>query len=136
MYDASLKAKKGDNSLNDCLYCGPILLPDLSGILLCFRQYPIVMLTDIEKAFFQVGIQEKDRDVTRFLWFKDPNNVERYIDSVTSDCMQSYLLLAGTSLVSYIRENIYYVDIITLGAISEKEAFEIYIECKRIFQGG
>ena len=78
MYDASLKAKKGDNSLNDCLYCGPILLPDLSGILLCFRQYPIVMLTDIEKAFFQVGIQEKDRDVTRFLWFKDPNNVENF----------------------------------------------------------
>ena len=49
--------------------------------------------------------------------------------------MQSYLLLAGTSLVLYIRENIYYVDIITLGVISEKEAFEIYIECKRIFQG-
>ena len=41
-----------------------------SGILLRFRQYPIVMLADIEKAFLQVGIQEKERDVTRFLWFK------------------------------------------------------------------
>ena len=29
VYDASLKAKKGDNSLNDCLYRGLILLPDL-----------------------------------------------------------------------------------------------------------
>ena len=29
VYDASLKAKKGDNNLNDCLYHGPILLPDL-----------------------------------------------------------------------------------------------------------
>ena len=78
MYDASLKAKKGDNSLNDCLYRGPILLPDLCGILLHLRQYPIVMLADIEKAISQVGIQEKDRDVTRFLWFKDPNNVGNF----------------------------------------------------------
>ena len=78
VYDASLKAKKGDNSLNDCLYRGPILLPYLCGILLCLRQYPIVMLADIEKAFLQVGIQEKDRDVTRFLWFKDSNNVGNF----------------------------------------------------------
>ena len=77
MYDASLKAKKGD-SLNDCLYRGPILLPDLCGILLHLRQYPIVILADIEKAFLKVGIQEKDRDVTRFLWFKDPNNVGNF----------------------------------------------------------
>ena len=74
VYDTPLKAKNGDNSLNDCLYCGPILLPDLRGMLLHLRQYPIVILADIEKAFLQVGIQEKDRDVTRFLWFKDPNN--------------------------------------------------------------
>ena len=56
MNDASLKAKKGDNSLNDCLYHGPILLPDLCGMLLHRRQYPIVILADIEKAFMQVEI--------------------------------------------------------------------------------
>ena len=49
--DASLKAKKGDNILNDCQYRGPILLPDLCGMLLRRRQYP-----NIEKAFMQVEI--------------------------------------------------------------------------------
>ena len=151
VYDASLKAKKGDNSLNDCLYRGPILLPDLCGMLLHLRQYPIVILADIEKAFLQVGIQEKDRDVTRFLWFKDPNNIgniQRNLEIyrfcripfgivcspfLLSATIKFHLNQYGTSLASYIRENIY-VDNIMLGATSVKEAFEIYVESKKIFQ--
>ena len=39
----------------------------------------------------------------------------------------------GTSLASYIRENIY-VDNVMLGATSVKEASEIYVESKKIFQ--
>ena len=125
MYDASLKAKKGDNSLNDCLYRGPILLPDLCGMLLRFRQYPIVILADIEKAFLQVGIQEKDTHVTRFLWFKDPNNIgniQRNLEIyrfcripfgivcspfLSSATIKFHLNQSGTSLASYIRKNIY-----------------------------
>ena len=59
------------NSLNDCLYRGPIILPDLCGLLLRFRLYPIIVLADIKKAFLQVGLQEKERSTTRFLWLKD-----------------------------------------------------------------
>ena len=70
-YDASAKGKVGDSSLNECLYRGPVILPDLCGVLLRFRLYYIVILADIEKAFLQLGIQSGDRDVTRFLWFKD-----------------------------------------------------------------
>ena len=76
VYDASTKAKRGEKSLNECLHRGPVLLPDLCGILLRFRIQPIVMLADIEKAFLQVGIQEMDRDVTRFLWFKNLQSLE------------------------------------------------------------
>ena len=36
-----------------------------------------MLLADIEKAFLQVGIQKPDRDVTRFLWFNDAENVKK-----------------------------------------------------------
>ena len=37
---------------------------------------------------------------------------------------------SGTSLASYIRENIYYVDDVLVGATLVKETIEIYIESK------
>ena len=37
VYDASAKLKIGDSSLNECLYRGPVILPDLCGLLLRFR---------------------------------------------------------------------------------------------------
>ena len=66
VYDASSKARSDMSSLNKCLHQGPVILPDLCGLLIRFRTYPIVVLADIEKAFLQVGIQDAERDVTRF----------------------------------------------------------------------
>ena len=60
------------------------MLPDLCGLLLRFRLPQIAVVGDIEKAFLSIGLQKVDRDVTRFLWLKDPtntnleNNVEVY----------------------------------------------------------
>ena len=71
MYDASAKARKESNSLNDCLYRGPVLLNDLCGKLMRFRLHNIAILADIEKAFLQIGLQPGQRNVTRFLWLKD-----------------------------------------------------------------
>ena len=71
-----MKSKKGVKSLNGCLYRGPLLLPDLCGILFRLQLHPIVLLADIEKAFLQMGIQEPDRNVTQFLWFDDVKNVK------------------------------------------------------------
>jgi hypothetical protein len=71
VYDASAHAK-GASSLNQCLYRGPVLLPELVGLLMRFRAAKYPILTDVEKAFLQVDLLEADRDFTKFLWVKNP----------------------------------------------------------------
>lgn len=70
VYDASAKIKNS-KSLNDCLNPGPLLLTNLTGVLLRFRLHTTVILCDIEKAFLQVAIDEEDRDFCRFLWIRN-----------------------------------------------------------------
>lgn len=52
VYDASSKSNKNINCLNDCLYRGPVILPDLTPVLIQFRIQPLAIIADLEKAFF------------------------------------------------------------------------------------
>lgn len=63
-------------SLNKQVWQGPDLNNKLLGILLRFREGKIAMTADIEAMFYQVKVPEKDRDMLRFLWFKDGSNNE------------------------------------------------------------
>ena len=83
VYDASAKSRKGNKSLNECLYRGPVMLNDLCGLLMRFRLRTVAIVADIEKAFLQIGLQPNQRDVTRFLWLKDHHHM-----SVDSDNIQ------------------------------------------------
>ena len=71
VYDATARSNMVNKGLNECLYRGPVLLQSLCGILLRFRLYEIGIVSDIVKAFLQVGLQKSERDVTRFVWLKD-----------------------------------------------------------------
>ncbi|XP_060601995.1 uncharacterized protein LOC132755202 [Ruditapes philippinarum] len=153
VYDASAKTSKENNSLNDCLYRGPVMVHDLCGILLRFRKHPIAIVADIERAFLQIELQRDQRDVTRFLWLK-------YIDNpMTNACniqefrfclvpfgvVSSPFLLGATiehhldtfhNEISNKIKNDIYVDKMITGAKDITEAKILYKDAKTIFNTG
>jgi len=70
VFDASARELHGQ-SINDCLFEGSNLFPSLIGVIIRFRLFEHALTGDIEKAFLQIGIQNEDRDFTRFFWFKN-----------------------------------------------------------------
>jgi len=60
VYDASAKIKNYP-SLNECMYRGPLLLENLRRLLLDFRFYKIVLIADIQRAFFRNWSNERIR---------------------------------------------------------------------------
>ncbi|CAG9827611.1 unnamed protein product [Diabrotica balteata] len=75
VFDASAKEKHRP-SLNQCLEKGVNLIELIPAILLRFRQKEIGVISDIRKAFLQIGLHKADRDFLRFLWI-DKTGKER-----------------------------------------------------------
>jgi hypothetical protein len=69
VFDAS-SHEKGASSLNDTLEMGPKLLPEIFATLLRFRLNPVAIVEDIQQAFLQLQLDKKDRDLTRFFWYR------------------------------------------------------------------
>ncbi|CAB3405624.1 unnamed protein product [Caenorhabditis bovis] len=70
VFDAS-SHRKGCISLNDAIHQGPVILPELVGIILRCRTARYVLIADVEKAFHQIRLHKEDRDSTRFFMLKD-----------------------------------------------------------------
>ena len=77
VFDASARPHPLGNSVNECMHPGPPLQPLLWDILIRARMSTHLLLADLQKAFLQVGLKEKDRDAFRFLF--DINGVEEHL---------------------------------------------------------
>uniref|UniRef100_L7LX93 Putative tick transposon n=1 Tax=Rhipicephalus pulchellus TaxID=72859 RepID=L7LX93_RHIPC len=153
VFDASSSQNPGQ-SLNDNLENGPNLNPDITSLLMNFRQNRIAMSSDVEKAFLQIAIHEHDRDALRFLWWeKTPSEVTPSpmirtwrMTRVTFGTTPSSFLLAATiqrhlddfeekypEVVAQLRKGIY-VDDVLLGANEYSAAAKLYKEARDIFR--
>ena len=149
VYDASAKTEAESKSLNESLYRGPVLLQDLCGILLRFRLHIIAIVSDIEKAFLQICLQPRERDVTRFVWVKDTNrppsfnNLQDYrfcrlpfgvISSpfLLGATINHHLERYDTDIAKKIKRDIYMDNVIT-GTNSVSEGVDLYNTSKQIF---
>ena len=79
VHDASARAYSDAPSLNECLYPGPVLQNKLRDVLVRQRFYPVVIFGNIQKAFLQIQIKEKEPDALRFLWrINEHSNLDTY----------------------------------------------------------
>ena len=149
VYDGSAKCKRGAPSLNDALYRGQVILKDLCALLLNARIKPIVVIADIEKAFLQLGLQEDDRDLVRFFYYKDMENPSMDNLQVYRFCRVPFGLicspfLLGATVRHHLRssdsdaakaiEDSIYVDNVIMGVNSVDEALQLYHDGKTIFK--
>ena len=98
VYDASAKSKSG-YSLNDCLEKGPSLQNKLWDILIRTRFRSVVLCADIEKAFLEIRIKEKERESLKFYWVENLTNNTMQILRFTRlvfGLNQSPFILEGT----------------------------------------
>ncbi|XP_063369404.1 uncharacterized protein LOC134657768 [Cydia amplana] len=148
VYDGSAKIKEG-NSLNECMYRGPSLLEDLTALLIKFRTGKVGITADVEKAFLQIGLQNEDRDVTRFLWVKDPSkeltddNIRHFrfcripfgiISSpfLLTASIRYHITKTNEALLTKIADKCY-VDNLVTSVESLDEALRLYNETRTVF---
>ena len=147
VFDGSAQCDPGLPSLNDILETGPSTVPAIFDILLCFRSYKIPLVADIAQAFHQICVSSDDINCLRFLWVNDLNAVEpeivfmRFL-RVVFGLLSSPFLLGGTwqhhikryqpddpAFVEKLLKSLY-VDDLTSGSNSVKEAFELFLKSK------
>ena len=68
VFDASARPTPTANSINECMYTGPALQPQLWDIMVRARMSANLLIGDLQKAFLQIGIAQEDRGSFRFLF--------------------------------------------------------------------
>ena len=84
--------------LNDCLYKGPKLINELVSVLLRFRANNFTLAADVKKMFFQITLEENDRDFHRFLWTDEEDKIQVFrwkvhpFGSAASPCIAMFAI--------------------------------------------
>ena len=110
----------------------------------------LMLVANIEKAFLQIGLQPPERDVTRFLWLKDPTepifkeNLQTYRFARVPFGVSSSPFLVGATIHYHLEQvatptavtimKDMYVDNLLTGVNSSKVARQFYSESKEIFR--
>ena len=68
VFDASARPAPLMNSINDCMYKGPVLQPNIWDIMIRAKMAPCLLVGDLKQAFLQISIKPEDRDAFRFLF--------------------------------------------------------------------
>ena len=153
VYDGSATTSARKYSLNDCLETGPNYIPHLFSMMVKFRVHRVALVADIEKAFLMIGINERDRDMLRFLWFAnatDPNPelLELRFCRLVFGLRPSPAILGATinhhlethkeknkETVTCLQNSLYVDDFVS-GAETEETAFKLYMNAKNIMAEG
>jgi len=150
VFDASSHESNAP-SLNEVLEMGPNLQPEIFAVLLQFRLHHSAIVGDITQAFLQLVLDRRDRDLTRFYWYRTiPEGEGRY--RTTNEVIAyrftrlpfgltcSPFLLAATlrdhaerhketfPAVAPLRDKNTFMDDFAAGAESENGAIKVYYE--------
>ncbi|KAK7580493.1 hypothetical protein V9T40_001122 [Parthenolecanium corni] len=148
VFDGSSHAK-GCLSLNECMYKGSNFLSNILLIFFNFQKSDIAIISDIRKAFHQIGLHPDDRDSCRFLWIKDlskPATTDNLIVYRFTRCpfgvITSPFMLAATLLHHFLQVDPdfhnkfakhFYVDNLVTSVATVAEAKDLYDRSNRIF---
>ena len=148
VFDGLARSSSQVLSLNDHLETGATYMPLLFDTIIRLRSHQVALTADIEKAFHQIAIKGKDRDVLRFLWYDDISKEKPSIVQFRHRRLIFGLKCSPSLLSATIRHNVeeyrnshpevvkilsnLYADDPSCGAVSATKAFGIYQQAKEI----
>ena len=135
------------------LHTGSSLTPKILDILVQFRSYKVAIVSDIMKAFHMINVEERDRNVLRFLWLSDleSDNPEllvlrfcklvfglNYAPFILGATLQHHISnyeFEDPSVIEKLLES-FYVDDFLSGSSNEEQAKELFLQAKKCLTGG
>ena len=126
------------------------MIPKLFNILIKFRWHLIAVTADIEKAFLMISIHKDDWDMLRFLWLKEPTNIDSKVIHLRFTRLVFGLWpILGSVISHHLSEHqeqhpdlvhsigsSLYVDDLIAGEDTVERAFRLYMQAKRLMAKG